>query len=455
MPAAINYYAPGESERRGLDYFNSESRERQEKYKKAWDYYLGKQQKFLKVKEEEPDDNVILNVVRMVVDRTVNFLYPQVPEFYTIDGQTVTESPSLQWVYDMFTFNGGLSFFHKAMIIGMLSGHVYVRIVPPNTAIGEVYPKLVPLSPKNVQTYWRSGDFNEVLWHEVSWKSGDVQYVIDFINNGGSWSIRQYKYEKGWELMPEKSGEWDSPYSPIVQWQHLPNPESFYGLAEIDDITLQDSLNLVMSEATRILRYHASPRTVVKGIEAEDIVETSIDNLWVIENPEASVENLEMVSQLEASRQIASLFYDSFLSLTRTVLLRGEVKDFQRVTNTGVRTVFMDSLAKRNTFSNQYGQGIANVVHRAALVSGLGDAFTVSVKHIDPLPLDELEQARVDKLKLEMGTMSRKMIVLRENRSWDELIEQIQEEWQSPIFIPMNTVAAENPATPNNENLTN
>ena len=450
MPAALVYAPPDAKYQRGIDdLYEAERNQRIEAYNKAWDYYLGKQKKFLRVKDGEPDDNIAVNLVKMTADRTVNFLYPEIPEFLNLDNEALDYTQNQSWIYNMIQANGGLLLFQKTMLIGFLAGHVYVRIVPPNPAQGQEYPKLIPLSPKNVQTYWLAGDTTTVLWHEVSWKSDDITYVIDFVNQGNSWEILQYKYDRGWTLMPEKSGTWNSPYSPIIHWQHLPNPESFYGLGEAFDMGLQDALNLTLSEATRILRYHASPRTVVKGVEAEDIMETGIENLWVIENPEASVQNLEMISQLEASRQIASLFYDSYLSLQRTVLLRGEVKDFQRVTNTGVRTVFMDSLAKRNTLANQYGQGMANVIHRAALVSGKGDNFRVVVKHVDPLPLDELEQARVDAMKIAAGTMSRQLAVVREGRSWDEHLEQVTEEWVNPIFNPLT--ASQSPMSQNNE----
>lgn len=429
MPSAMQYVDPNDKLRANRMYFTDTlERNRVERFEKMWEYYYGNQKKFLKIRENEPDDNVILNLIKLTADRTVSYLFPQQP-IVEVDFTTDVTNDEI-WINNVFQYNGGLSFFHKLALIGFMSGHVYVRVVPQNP-----YPKLVIVHPKNIKTYWYGTDITEVLWHELSWTINDVNYIIDFIRtDDNNWLIREYTATKGSAYTLVQEAVWQSEYSPIVQWQHLPNPATFYGTPESEGLPLQDIINLALSETTRILRHHASPRTIAFGVEGEDIQETAIDELWAIEDTNARVENLEMQSDLSASMKLIQFLFDNYLSISRTIIVKGEAKDFQRVTNTGVRTLFNDVTAKRNSLLGNYDQAIKDIVARCFIVAGKGFK-SCRVTHFDPLPTDELEKQRVNQLKIQLGLASRRQLVEQEGvQTWDSLLSDISAEYEMPFF---------------------
>lgn len=58
-----------------------QERARQDLYRRVWEAYFGNMPKPLTIKPGKPDDNVRLNLVRLVVNATVSFLFGKEPEF--------------------------------------------------------------------------------------------------------------------------------------------------------------------------------------------------------------------------------------------------------------------------------------------------------------------------------------------------------------------------------------
>lgn len=436
MPEAMRYLPPDDPERRDIlnDYMN-ERVKRKAAYDHARKYYDGHHTKQLDIKENEPDDNVVLNVFRMAIDRTLAFLFPAMP-FLELTPMESNITPDEQWIKDAWEQNGGVVFLQKLAHNGALSGHCYVRILPPDKL--HPYPRLINIDPRTIVTYWQADDIDTVVWHELLWQTGKKEYLLDVVNRAaqdGSWWLIQYERESGraWELT--KSQQWQSVYGPIVHWQHLPNANSFYGQSEAQHLELNDSINLVVSENMRINRYHSSPKTVAVGVAPGEIQETAIDELWAVENEDAEVYNLEMKSEQKFAQELAALLYDTFLAESRVVLLRGEVKDFQRVTNTGVRTVFMDALSKNIILRYQYGTGIQQVTQRMGVAAERGELLVPDVIHRDPLPVDDMELANIANIEKTMGVVSRETLSGKRGYVWQEERKRILQEQE--LFAPV------------------
>jgi hypothetical protein len=440
MPQAKEYVEPSHKSRETEMYLADDERTVMTKaFQNSFDYYCGKQKKQLKTKVNEPDDNVILNLVQLTADRTLSFLFPSMPQF-ELDPGEIENTPEEQWLTDAFEANGGLAFMQKIGLIGFLTGHVYVRVKPPNPGLPEQvskFPRLYPYYPGQMVSYWNGDDHVDILWHELRWKSNDVEFLIDFVHEDNIWKIIEYSKEHGGNWSPTgRGGKWEHPYGPIVQWQHLPNPVSFYGIKEATDFELQDTLNLLVGEMAKIVRYHASPRTVAIGVPAEEIQETSIDSMWAIDDPDARIQNLEMQSELLPSRELAVYLQDMYLALRRVVILKGEVKDFQRVTNAGVRTVFMDALAKRNVLIKQYGHGLTNIAHRMSIVGDIAEGLTPSVKFADPLPIDDREKTELAIMRKEARIESHQTAALKVGNYWPDELEKMRQESEELILNP-------------------
>lgn len=452
MPAVIKYLPPSDTKR--TDFFSlmkDEKSKRKDAYNRAWDYYNGKQPSQLDRKDKEPDDNVIINVTREAIDRTLSFLFPAMPIF-ELDPDTSEETPDEAWLRETWEANGGLALVLDMAMFGALSGQSYLRIMPADIELtGHPYPQVLTLDPSTVMSYWRADDMRVVVWHEICWQVGDAWYLIDFVKKPDGWYLYQWVNAKGyqstgWEL--EKEEIWPLyNIAPIVYTKHLPYAGSFYGKAETEFLDLNDKLNLLASENNRIIRYHSSPKTVATGTDVDQITETSIDQLWAVKDPNAKVYNLEMKSELIAARAQADMYHDQYLSQSRVVILKGDVKDFQRVTNAGVRTVFLDMLSKNIILRSHYGRLLQQAARRLLILGGKGDRVP-DILHQDPLPTDDTERTNVANAERSMGIVSRQTVSQKFGYDWTNELTKMEEEQKNPVFQGPVQQAAQNSAQP-------
>lgn len=436
MPKAIKYLDPNDQNRPSNQLLGTERDERRTQYATAHDYYTGNHPRLLDRKEDEPDDNAIINLFKQSVDRTVTFLFPSMPSF-ELDPNRTEQSPEEKWLEDAWAANGGIALLHEMAYLGALSGHVYVRVLQADPFEGEEYPQIIPLAPGSVVTYWQADNHKRVVWHEQRWTVDHDEYILDIVKRPekGGWDLKQWVRTKGgaWELEDDRTEFWRSPYGPIVHWQHLINPSKFYGLSEADNLDLNDKVNLIASENNRIIRYHSSPKTIGTGVNsAEEINRVGADEMWTVGNEDAEIYNLEMKSDLRTAREHEQFLQDNYFAERRVVILRGEVKDFQRVTNAGVRTVFMDMLAKNSILRWNYGTGLREVSRRLMWLYTGNDQLAPTVIHADPLPVDDTEAVNVAAIEHNMKIASRQTISTKRGYNWN--IERQRMQQESEIF---------------------
>lgn len=108
---------------------------RARRFKTAWEAYYGQHPKPLKVKSGQPDDNVIVNFARVVVDKGVSFLFGQDVGFELDETDT---TPAEEWLAGCWKANRKSTLLQKLALNGAVCGHAFVKIVP-----GNPYPRIV------------------------------------------------------------------------------------------------------------------------------------------------------------------------------------------------------------------------------------------------------------------------------------------------------------------------
>ena len=433
MPSAIKYLPPTDPER---SIFNRPIREertaRKTVYLDALKYYFGKHDPPLEVYEE--DDNIILNLVKVTCDRTTQFLFPQMPIFET-DPESIEDTPEEVFLRDAYEDNGGLATLVKMAMRGFLSGHVFVRVKPPS--FGSDYPRIISLDPLAITIYWSVEEEGRVLWYENRYTVGNQVYVEDYvIQQDGTWRIYTFRQsdriqdtifvpsdshgratrsidfsdfsEGNFVLVDE--GFHTSQIPPVVEWAHLPNPNSRYGLSEFSDKSLQDKINSVASRAHIIVAENANPKDVFFGVDAREVQNDG--DLITVANPLAKGQRFEMKGDMPAIHTLLEVLIKQYLALKRVVLLEGEAESLQRVTNAAVRTLFLDALAKNEILISTYGGGLSKVstlVLQMGYAGGQVDRLGYRVRTVfsTPLPNDNTEIANVNALAITGGYMSR------------------------------------------------
>ena len=439
MPEA-NLYVPPTDKLRGGYYSNAakERRQRRTKYLRALRYYSGDHKKMLPIERDseggEIDDNVVLNMAEITCDRVTQFLFPEEPLF-VVDIEGEEDSPEEQYIHKTIEANGGLSMLVSMAQIGFLAGHVFCKVsMPENTFFGSTpaFPRITVLDPMATTVFWRQEDSNRVLWYETRYRQDDYQYLEDYLRiREDYWVIYRYRSTHKDEsfLMDLKLGttfgpdRWElfdigshtSVIPPIIEWGHLPNPNSRYGLSGFEDTQyfLQNRINENASRMNAVVRKYTSPVDVVTGVDSDADVEEG-DGIFFIRSDRARVNRLSLSGDLTGINNALDRLVDSYKLVTRVVLQEGEAKDLQRVTNAAVRTLFLDAVAQNKLLASSYGIGLQKI---ASIVLQMGylssslvrspDALEIEIKFPVALPIDESEIANQNQLAIGSGYMSR------------------------------------------------
>src|SRR5258706_986260 len=267
MPPATQYWTI-EPDRKLAEAANQERVSRRKVIETNQAQYDGNHPKPLKVRMDSADNNVIINLDGGAIDEIIAFAIPSFPD---LDLGAKGVSQPEQWLREAWLSNDGAALLRDFMLFGSLAGQVYVRILPPDA--DHEYPTLQSIDSEDIITYWKADNKSVALWYEHIFTT-DRKYKLDFVDlkqfGGSGWSIKQYFFQgNGWKFMSEQ--EWPYPLGPIVSWQHIRNPRSYYGKNAFVASLLNKSANKVASDISSILRNHASPKLVGKGVEPNQV----------------------------------------------------------------------------------------------------------------------------------------------------------------------------------------
>ncbi|MCC7206578.1 MAG: hypothetical protein IT323_04690 [Anaerolineae bacterium] len=263
------------------------------------------------------------------------------------------------------------------------------------------------------------------------------------MRDGDGWRICDWRRDgegqrgaSGWTRRGETA--WPYAHGPLVDWPHDTATDAYYGVGEAVNLALNDRVNKVAGDIARILRFHASPRTVGIGFEAGDVTPTAIDTFWTIANPEAKVFNLEMSSDLASSMSFLDFCARSFLAERRVVMLRGELTDLRHVTNLGIRALFMDQIGRTLELRRNYEAGIAALCRRMLALGGFLDAAEghIALNWPDALPVDTGEAVAVLERERALGILSKETAARARGYDWQVEKERLEGEAQTTPTSP-------------------
>lgn len=406
---------------------------RQINFAKLWEYYEGDQKRFLKVREGEPDYNVTVNLCARVIDQSINFMLGKLPKF-DLPGEDDTQQAGL----DAWCRAADIEeFLNDLFVNAAVTGHAFVKLMP-DTALG-VRP--VVLDSGIVSVAWNKADKGQVLGYVVTWQEDGERYREDHWKVEGRWEVVYYTGSgSGW--IEQSRGDWPYDFPQICDWKNLPNPRSYYGKSDIQQVVnLNDAYNFRVSNTNKILYIHAHPRTIGLGLRKEDVQSTSIDGFWAIPDKDASIQNLEMESDLESSRLQAQEMKNDFFSDASTVDLAVVKDKAGALTNFGLKLLFTEALAKNAKKRMLAGRGLSEMFRRVGVMLGLNWAG-VTVQWADPLPENKTEQIANAKETIAMGVASRQTEAERLDYDWEREKQRRAEEQQAAQMGAAESLAA-------------
>lgn len=410
---------------------SDEHKRRQELFGLFWDYYRGKHRRPLKVRADGANDNVIVNYSRRVVDKSVAFLFGSqaAPKFEIEDKENKAAEDYLRAAW------GGTDE-ERAMLLqeiglnGGVTGTAFVRLYAPERP-GDL-PRIVALNSSLMEVITHQDDIDLVVSYRIVWRSGEDwrRHRID-LQESGQWVITEEISEKGsgnWRPVLETL--WPFTWSPVFWCQNRPNPIGVWGISDLEEADINDAINFTASNISRILRYHAHPRTIGTGFSAPELQNTAVDQFWSIPKSEAKVFNLEMQSDLVSAYQFWSGLREAYSKITGVPDLDPDRVNVGQLSGFALRILYGDLLELTNVKRNTYGEMLSAVNGAIAEMGGFGEGVMVRNRWGDPLPVDEA--ARVQGLSLDRQ-QGLSLETYLEQRGYDPQREQarIQEEQAS------------------------
>lgn len=347
------------------------------------------------------DDNVILPLCQIVVDKGRSALFGEDVSFEV--PSYLPDSVSAQdWLDRVWDANRKMTLLQKFALNGAVAGHAYLRILA-----GPAYPlpRVIALDPALVSVTHAEDDLEDVLAYTLRWQvaRGDVpvekrQSFERQDNASGdpvAWAIRDAERtgDSGWVLTNEEI--WPYPFAPIVDCQNLPAPNRYYGLSDLEPSTLEmaKAINRTVTNVARILRFHAHPKTIAKGVGKADL-HIGVDDVLFLP-PDAELSTLEMQSDLNSSlafyeRQLSAFFEGARIP----EVSRGRVDNAGALSGVALRILYQPLLEKTSDKRRLYGDLLVELNRRLLAIGGYGAESIVSVNWPELVPTDPSADAQ-------------------------------------------------------------
>lgn len=427
---------------------------RHEDYQRAWKAYDGEGPTYLEV-EDGVDDNIRFDYPALIVDKGVSFLVgkeggvslqikaePQISE----DGEGEEEAQraaeeeaeeGTAVLSEVWPDHQRQLDFHNLATHGGVCGHMWARIYENG--------RVSVLDPGNCSADWNEDDVSILDRYRIEWNTVDPETGLGVLRRWRiepsdpkaptSWTIYLEEHDdeaSEWHLLEEIA--WAHPFSPIIEGQNLPSPNTFYGRADLSPAILDmvEQLESLASDMRRIARLHGHPIPVVTGEEATRIatIDVAIGALLAIPNKEAKLGQLaiaELTSLLELFTELKTALFEA-ARIPKVAL--GDTGNAGPTTGVALKVEYETLVEKTETKHLTYGFLFIEIARRLLALSGK-ENLIVMANWSDPVPSDPKADAEADESEIRMGVVSKRTIAEKRGYDWETEQERIAEESQA------------------------
>jgi len=390
-----------------MQQIEAEERGRLDRWAKAWELYFGNHPRPLKVKSGQADDNVILNYARVIVDKGVTYLFGKEPAF-DLDEST-ERSPAEQWLDECWRVNKKMLLLQKVATNGGVCGHAFIKVQLPTVAKG--YPRLINISPEYVTVVTDPDDMSIIWRYRVQYpavglrgESLVIRQVIER-NESGRWTVLDQVSVNDGQWQTRQQMIWPYDWPPMIDTQNLPSANEYYGRADIepDVLGINAAVNFVVSNWQRIIRYHAHPKSIIKGATAAE-VRADVDATLVLPNPQADAFNLEMTSDLSGAIELYNRLREALHETARIPeVATGKVDNIGQLSGLALQILYGPLVELTEQKRLTYGDLLVELNRRLLETAGFGTDQIVTVRWPEILPRDPMQEAALATTKQQIG----------------------------------------------------
>ena len=400
----------------------------------ARDYRQGAQKRQLIVKPNQFDDNIVLNFAGLIANRvTSQVIGGGVKLDFEGDGEP-TENE--KWITACLDANKQEILFHRAVLAATEAGTGYFDLSGGSVfdSNGVEYPRITLLDPAFVTMESLPEDFEMVIKYTVQYKFTDFdgkerarkREVIKNVDGAG-WeivdSIASDAWGARWEVVDRTPWKFD--FAPIIHWQNLPTIDSTYGEPDINDdlIRLQDRVNFVASNLSKIIRIYAHPKMYAVNATFEKL-DIGPDQIIKLAGDNADLRQLEQLGDLAGSMEYLRVLRQAMFDRARVVDIDSMQDKLGALTNFGLKVLYQDNLNLVATKRELFGDALEELIIRLQEISGKTAIPAVCVWP-DFLPENDAEVSAAYAGDLNMGIVSKETISGLRGYDWEQEQERI------------------------------
>jgi hypothetical protein len=409
-------------------------------------YYTGDQRRQLKVPLHKTDDNLIVNLVGLAVDRSVSHVLAGGVEFELpdpnadnapVEGQEPVELPQQAYIDNLYEVNKKSLLLLNLVINGSVFGTGYIKIVPDGMTdpySGEAYPRLIALNPEYLTIKTYPQDQERVTSYIVEYTIGDNSYrettrlaqADDYETPPQdlvTWMIVNEIQESGKPWRVTNKQDWPYNFPNIVHGKNLPSLGTIYGSSDIDDIIgMQDKSNATISYIQKQVRLQQHKQPWGRGIGKDDKLDVGPDSMIQLKNENAEIGVMDFQTDIAGSLAFSKDLRQSIFDVAREVDITSITDKLGALTNFGLRVLYSDSLGKCDTKRLLLGEMLLELNRRLLVLKGWeGEASRPGeCKWNDPLPVNKVELYQGQSELIAMGIVSKQTISEADGFDWEK-----------------------------------
>lgn len=363
--------------------------ERQQLMAKSLCYYDGDEpREILKVKRGEPDDNVSINYSEAIVEKGVSFLFGDELDIEIGGEGDETGEALLDEVWPEDDRHADLI---DLGTNGGIFGHAWLKIVLENNK-----PTVCILDPLNMSAQWDPKNYKKVLRYRNQYNTTDEQgkpiiWREDTEPDGPNWIIREF-YSRPDSAIWVPAGEtpWPYPFAPVFECKNLPKPNEFYGRADLSKyvLALIYYIARVDSLVNKIIRVHASPKPVARGMRPQDL-KVGTDETLFLPAMENELKLLEMTGDLLGAMAFRKQLREALSEVSHVPeVATGKLENVGQLSGLALKILYGPLVDQTSKKRRLYGKLIKNLVRGLLAISGKPEQ-DVRINWPNVLPGDE------------------------------------------------------------------
>lgn len=393
--------------------------DRIERYRLLWKYYHGEHKKHLKVRMTPagpgPDDNVVINLSRRVVNKGVNFLFGKPLVWQLSETGNTTQEIMLDRIWG--NPEQRMVLLAEMAMNGGVTGDFYLQIVPP--ADGEELPRVINLNPSIVLPQTDPSDISKEWAFQLRYMKGDMIYrtIHALQDTGAAWETWDEVNKQGrWERVTVPT-LWPFPWPMIIHGKNLPNPNNYFGQSDLEDADINDTINMVASNINRTSRIFAHPVVWSRGFGTNGKA-MDLSMVQMTDQDNATMGALELGRDLASAQDYLKFLRTSFAEMTGVPESDPDRLSIGAQSGFALEVLFNDLVLKTGLKRSLYGTAIVEVNRRLLELMDMGGENVCTLHWQNPLPIDERAETDGHRFDLDYNLASTETVSTKRGYAW-------------------------------------